>query len=69
MNFPGSNFGDTSVVQVFAYCTILGGLLVTIFWMVVGWRAMRAHERLAEHHKALASFCRAIADALREKNK
>lgn len=25
----------------------LGGLLLTIFWMVVGWRAMRAHERLA----------------------
>lgn len=22
--------------------------LVTIFWMVCGWRAMRAHEKLAE---------------------
>jgi uncharacterized membrane protein len=25
-----------------------GGLITGIFWMVVGWRAMRAHERLAE---------------------
>ncbi len=30
---------------------ILGGLVAiatAIFWMVVGWRAMRAHERLAD---------------------
>lgn len=26
---------------------MIGGLITTIFWMVVGWRAMRAHERLA----------------------
>lgn len=25
-----------------------------IFWMVVGWRAMRAHERMAESHEALS---------------
>ena len=24
------------------------GIGITIFWMVVGWRAMRAHERIAE---------------------
>jgi uncharacterized membrane protein len=24
------------------------GIASTIFWMVVGWRAMRAHERIAE---------------------
>jgi hypothetical protein len=27
---------------------ILWGLAVTIFWMVCAWRAMRAHEQLAE---------------------
>jgi len=27
---------------------ILWGLAVTIFWMVCAWRAMRAHEKLAE---------------------
>jgi hypothetical protein len=24
------------------------GILITLFWMIVGWRAMRAHERLAK---------------------
>ena len=24
------------------------GLLTTIVWIVVGWRAMRAHERIAD---------------------
>lgn len=24
------------------------GALITIFWMVVGWRAMKAHEKLAD---------------------
>lgn len=27
--------------------TALLGVASLIFWMVVGWRAMRAHERLA----------------------
>ena len=31
-----------------AYLTILVSVVTTIFWMVVGWRAMRAHERIAE---------------------
>jgi uncharacterized membrane protein len=24
------------------------GVVSTLFWMVVGWRAMRAHERIAD---------------------
>ncbi len=28
--------------------TLLIGLFGVIFWMVVGWRAMRAHEKLAD---------------------
>jgi uncharacterized membrane protein len=34
------------------------GALVTIFWMYVAWRAMKAHERLAqsaEKYVAIAS--------------
>lgn len=23
-------------------------IVTTIFWMIVGWRAMRAHERIAD---------------------
>lgn len=29
-------------------------LITMVFWMVVGWRAMRAHEKIAESHEALA---------------
>lgn len=31
---------------------ILGfGLLVTVLWLVIGWRAMKAHETLADQAK------------------
>jgi hypothetical protein len=32
----------------------LWSLFVTVFWMVVGWRAMRAHESLASANRELA---------------
>jgi uncharacterized membrane protein len=35
-------------VQGFAILAVFAGIVSAIFWMVVGWRAMRAHERLAE---------------------
>ncbi|MBC7819908.1 MAG: hypothetical protein IAG10_23745 [Planctomycetaceae bacterium] len=31
-----------------AFLALLFGLISTVFWMVVGWRAMRAHEQIAE---------------------
>lgn len=31
---------------------IVSGLFI-IFWMAVGWRAMRAHERLAEANQRI----------------
>ncbi len=31
-----------------AVLVTIWGIIVTVFWMVVGWRAMRAHERIAE---------------------
>ena len=34
--------------------TMLIGLFSVIFWMVVGWRAMRAHEKLAESMEWIA---------------
>ncbi|HEY9248736.1 MAG TPA: hypothetical protein VIO38_06375 [Rariglobus sp.] len=34
-------------IQLFATLSVVTGCLVTIFWMVVGWRAMRAHEKIA----------------------
>jgi hypothetical protein len=34
-------------VNFFWVIALLWGMFVTIFWMVIGWRAMRAHERIA----------------------
>ena len=36
-------------------------VITSIFWMVVGWRAMRAHERLADSHEALSRIANAVA--------
>jgi hypothetical protein len=33
--------------ELVTFLTVIAGTVVTIFWMVVGWRAMRAHEKLA----------------------
>lgn len=30
-----------------AELAVLIGIITGIFWMVIGWRAMRAHERIA----------------------
>jgi len=38
-----SEFGSSFIVVL----TTLAGIAMTVFWMVVGWRAMRAHERIA----------------------
>lgn len=35
-------------VQGLAFLVAVAGIASAIFWMVVGWRAMRAHERIAE---------------------
>lgn len=42
ISVSGNNGADAMVVLA-----TLAAIATTIFWMVVGWRAMRAHERLA----------------------
>ncbi len=37
-----------SINAELAVGAVLFGFVSAIFWMVVGWRAMRAHERLAD---------------------
>jgi hypothetical protein len=50
VNFTlNSNEGGFVVLLVLAW-----SLFVTVFWMVVGWRAMRAHETLAFANRQLA---------------
>ena len=36
------------------YSALAAVILVTILWLVIGWRAMRAHERLADSIEFLA---------------
>lgn len=42
-----------SSTEELAFVTIVFGLFTTVFWMVVGWRAMKAHERLAAMSEVL----------------
>lgn len=46
-NFGMFGFGG-AVASLFAFLGIVWALFVTVFWMICGWRAMRAHEKLAD---------------------
>ena len=43
LQVSGGSFQGLAMLAMFA------GLCWSVFWMVVGWRAMRAHERIAEN--------------------
>ena len=45
---PTFNMSGSGVGGFVAILLILWGLFVTLFWMVCAWRAMRAHEKLAD---------------------
>ena len=34
-------------MTLFAIVAVLWGAVITVLWLVIGWRAMRAHERIA----------------------
>jgi hypothetical protein len=40
--------GGAGATGLYALFVVLCGLAVMVFWMICAWRAMRAHERLAE---------------------
>lgn len=35
-------------MEFFAVLLALFGIVTTILWIIIGWRAMRAHERIAD---------------------
>ncbi len=35
-------------MEILAGVAVIWGLIISIFWMLVGWRAMRAHEDLSD---------------------
>lgn len=39
--------GNTEGADVLAVFVMIAAVVTTIFWMVVGWRAMIAHEKIA----------------------
>ena len=41
-------------VRVDSFFGPLIAFLFTVFWMIVGWRAMLAHERLAQATETIA---------------
>lgn len=47
----------------FTFLSALVALVVTILWLVIGWRAMRAHENIADSAAILANQARKIADS------
>lgn len=38
---------SNALLVFFGFVSSVLGLITTIFWLVVGWRAMRAHEEIA----------------------
>jgi uncharacterized membrane protein len=47
------NFQTNPGAQPLAFMVLIA-VFSAVFWMVVGWRAMRAHERLADAAEELA---------------
>ncbi|MFT7676889.1 MAG: hypothetical protein ACI8QC_000866, partial [Planctomycetota bacterium] len=45
MNLPYQN--GSGGIAFLAILGVIFGILSTLFWMLVGWRAMLAHEQLA----------------------
>ncbi|NWK57052.1 hypothetical protein HW115_15625 [Verrucomicrobiaceae bacterium N1E253] len=46
-------------MTTFSILTFIAGtfsLIVTILWLVIGWRAMRAHEKIAENATLLMHY-------------
>jgi hypothetical protein len=41
-------------MEALALIGVLWTLFITVMWLVIGWRAMRAHERCAAAHERLA---------------
>lgn len=52
MDFTGLGIGG------FAILAFLFHIFITILWFVIGWRAMRAHEKMADYIELLVRLQR-----------
>jgi hypothetical protein len=57
-------FGVPSESGLFEVLAAVLSFALTILWVVIAWRAMRAHETLADHHQDLRQEVRRLANAL-----
>ena len=49
-------------MTIFPFLIGAFGLVTTIIWLVIGWRAMKAHESLAESSERIRSELKKIAE-------
>ncbi len=57
-------------IQGFGALAVIVGIITTLFWMLVAWRAMRAHERIAEAlSPELGRQRRASSDAIQKERR
>ena len=46
--------GAMVAASVWAFLVVAWGILITVLWLLIGFRAMRAHERLAAATERIA---------------
>jgi uncharacterized membrane protein len=56
-------------MEGFAVLAVIFGIVTAILWLVIGWRAMRAHERVADAHERLAEALGLLASSFRADDK
>jgi hypothetical protein len=56
-------------IQGYGAVAVILGIITTLFWMIVAWRAMRAHERIADALSADFSRHRRVASETIQKDR
>jgi len=47
------SFNGFGAFGALAWVAVLASIVVTILWLIIGWRAMRAHEEISSDLKKL----------------
>jgi len=53
-----------NAMELLAILAVAWSLFITVLWLVIGFRAMRAHEELAERTKTISKAITSIAAAI-----
>ena len=63
MDFTGLEIGGLTIFVVLAF---LFNIFITVLWLFIGWRAMRAHEKMADYIELLVQQQRSEGEAQSE---